>query len=207
MVSWFEYVINVICPAHRLHLILQDYNDTISEKKFSLSPLHLYLPSRLSKWMFQSFAVAVRNIIRYNLSFITKVDVDNSTGWSKKNVTFVRFWVFDLGRGVFRGSFSPEIDWWWSQVPYMCPSCEKHVFFAHNSPVFAYKIMFLHPKTITFVRICVFDFGRGNIRNNFPPKIYWWWSHMPHTCFPCWKQCFVGKKNTCFMCKNMCFPH
>ena len=50
------------------------------------------------------------------------------TGWSKKNVTFVRFWVLDLGRGVFRGSFSPEIDWWWSQVPYKCPTCGKHMF-------------------------------------------------------------------------------
>ena len=78
-------------------------------------------------------------------------------------------------------------------MPYMCPSCEKHVFFAHNSPVFAYKIMFLHPKTITFVRICVFDFGRGNIRDNFPPKnLLVMVSHASHM-FSMLKQCFVGK--------------
>ena len=58
-----------------------------------------------------------------------------------------------------------------------CPTCVLHVkntcFLLIIHLFLHIKYVFLHPKTITFVRICVFDFGRGNIRNNFPPKIYW----------------------------------
>ena len=55
-----------------------------------------------------------------------------------------------------------------------CPTCVLHVkntcFLLIIHLFLHIKYVFLHPKTITFVRICVFDFGRGNIRDNFPPK-------------------------------------
>ena len=45
-----------------------------------------------------------------------------------KNITFVRIWVFGVGRGIIRDNFPSEIDWWWSHMPHTCLPCGKHMF-------------------------------------------------------------------------------
>ena len=70
-----------------------------------------------------------------------KMNITISTGCPKKTLLLSGSeFLFYLGRGVLRGSFSPEIDWCWSHVPHMCPSHEKHVFWH-------IKDVFLAPKT------------------------------------------------------------
>ena len=62
-----------------------------------------------------------------------------TTGCPKKNWSIVRFWVFDLGRSVFRGNFSPEnffVLWnflgvytkFWENGPYLLKKSQNYDF-------------------------------------------------------------------------------
>ena len=117
-------------------------------------------------------------------SFVCSI-LDFNYRVSQKNVTFVRFWVYYLGRNVFRGSFSPEIDWWWSHML-------RHLSFMSKTRVFAHKACVFLPTKIVFStrRTCL-----GHVR---PSPMNVWGKTIPNNTLPKVKNSNPDKSNGFF---------
>ena len=91
-------------------------------------------------------------------------------------------------------------------MPYMCPSCGKHMLFAHNLPVLTYKMSFYTKKiTLLLSGFELFTLKGMLLGTIFHQKLIddglTCTTHVLHV----EKTCFVGKKTDAFCSKTYVF--